>query len=475
MLNIDVRKTIFELHRQEHGLRKIARTLNISRKAVKNVLVQGTVEPPCIERNTELDTHIDEIRELYTTCRANMVRVWEELEAQGTKVGYSTLTGFCRRNGIGVKPKLPAGKYLFDPGQEFQHDTSPHVVLIGEKLRKMQCAGLVLGYSTMRYAQLYPTFNRFYCKIFLTEGIVYFGGAAERCMVDNTSVIIAYGTGKQAVPAPEMKAFADRFGSRFVAHEKGDANRSAHVERFFHHIENNFYPGRTFKDLEDLNNQLIQWCDKINRTFKKNIQAKPIELFKAEQPCLKPLPIYVPEVYSLHPRIVNIEGYVTLNTNRYSAPAELIGRRVEVRESKDRVRISHGHKIQCEHKRMEEKSYGRVTLPEHRRRGLWRDKRKGQLPALPEEAVLKNAGAPFEDLIGKLKTHTNKRHAASIRKLYRMFLDYPTPDLRKTVEQALAYGLTDLDRIERMLLKTIANEFFRLPDIEDDHEEERNG
>ena len=45
---------------------------------------------------------------------------------------------------------------------------------------------------------------------------------------------------------------------------------------------------------------------------------------------------------------------------------------------------------------------------------------------------------------------------------------------RETVERALAYGLTDLDRIERMVLKTVANEFFRLPGL-DDSDEHENG
>jgi hypothetical protein len=397
------------------------------------------------------------------------------MEAEGTNTRYSTLTGFCRRHGIGVKPKVPAGRYPFDPGREMQKDTSPHDVQVGGKVRRLQCAGLVMCFSTMCFAQLVPHFTRFWCKVFLTDAARYFQGLAETCMIDNTHVIIAYGTGKNAVPAPEMKAFADRFGFRFVAHEKGNANRSAHVERLFHYIENNFYPGRTFRDLADLNQQLIQWCDKVNRTFKKSIQATPIELFQSEMPLLKPLPIHVPEVYNLEHRIVDIEGFVSLHTNRYSAPADLIGRTVEVRESKDRVRILHDHKSTCEHVRMEDGARARSTLPEHQRRGLWRDKRAGALPALPEESLLKNAGAPFDTFIDRLKTQANKRHTSAIRKLYRMFLDYPTPVLRKTVERALEFGLIDLERIERMVLKTVAHEFFRLPQLDDDPEEDNHG
>jgi hypothetical protein len=35
------------------------------------------------------------------------------------------------------------------------------------------------------------------------------------------------------VPVPEMEAFARRLNFTFIAHEKGDANRSAQVERPF--------------------------------------------------------------------------------------------------------------------------------------------------------------------------------------------------------------------------------------------------
>ena len=73
--------------------------------------------------------------------------------------------------------------------------------------------------------------------------------ARSHGMIDNTHVVVLRGTGSEMVPVPEMEAFAERFGFRFVAHEKGDANRSARVERPFRFIEHNFLAGRTFADL----------------------------------------------------------------------------------------------------------------------------------------------------------------------------------------------------------------------------------
>jgi hypothetical protein len=155
-----------------------------------------------------------------------------------------------------------------------------------------QTADLVLAYCRVHYMQIYPQFNRFTCKIFLQEGVQYFGGAAEQCMVDNTSVIRATGTGANMVPAPEMAAFGQRFGFKFVAHEVGHADRSAYVERFFDYVENNFLAGRKFADWDDVNRQARLWCDKNNSTFKRALHATPFELLAAERPRLKALPVY---------------------------------------------------------------------------------------------------------------------------------------------------------------------------------------
>src|ERR1700731_3058205 len=117
------------------------------------------------------------------------------------------------------------------------------------------------------------------------------------------------------------------------------ANRSGRVEGPFNFIEGSFLAGRTFSSWDDLNQRARQWCDKVNSTYKKHIRAVPRELFAVERLHLKPLPAWIPEVYRLQQRLVDIEGYVALNSNRYSVPVDWIGRRVEVRETKDKIEI----------------------------------------------------------------------------------------------------------------------------------------
>ena len=414
------------------------------------------MEVPPAEREEKLDDELAQVRELFAKYEGNLALVHEHMEGAG--VGYSTLTAFCRRHGIGVVPKERAGRYHFEPGEEMQHDTSPHKVTVAGKVRLVQCASLVLCYSRMVFAQVYPTYDRFQTKVFLTDALLSFGGSAGRCMLDNSSVVVAHGTGKSAVMAPEIEAFAKRFGFTFAAHEVGDANRSARVERPFHYIEHNFYPGRPFADMDDLNRQLAEWCDKVNRKYRRHIKAVPVELYNAERPSLKPLPIHVPEVYRVFHRMVDVEGYVSLHTNRYSASERLIGRQVLVRETKEHVRVYAGHELDCEHVRRAVREEARCTLPQHTKR--WASTRKET--EAPEEKALRVAGPELGQLVDRLKKHHGGRAVRPLRVLHRMYVDYPLETLVAAVAEALRYGLIDLERIERMVLKNVRGNYFQL-------------
>jgi hypothetical protein len=426
---------------------------------VRKVLRANAAQVPELHRPEKAEPYRSQILELLHTCKGNLVRVHEELVASGAELSYQALTAFCRRHGIGQPPVVPAGRYEFQPGEEIQHDTSPHEAQLGGKQRKMQTASAVLCYSRMLFFQCYPTFQRFDCKVFLTDALRYFGGAASRVMIDNTHVVVLRGTGRDMVPVPEMEAFGERFGFHFAAHEIGDANRSGRVERPFRFIEGNFLAGRTFSGWEDLNQQARQWCDKVNATYKKHIHAIPRELFAVERLHLKPLPAWIPEVYRLHQRMVDLEGYVALHTNRYSVPVNWIGRRVEVRETKDNVEIQLDARHIVTHHRVIEAQQQRITLAQHRPprgQGLKRS------DPHPEEQAIVEAAPELAEYVVALKQRGRKMVGVALRQLLRLVREYPREPLLAAVREAARYGLYDLDRLERMILRRVAQEYFLL-------------
>jgi transposase len=195
MLEQSVRHAILELQRRGQSVRAIARALQVSRAAVRDVLRRGSAEVPRLARPEKALDHREDILRLLRECEGSFVRVHEELTKAGLQLSYPALTAFCRRHGIGQAPKQPAGRYDFAPGQEMQHDTSPHAVHLGGTVRRVQTASLVLGYSRMLFFQFYPQFRRFECKVFLTEAFRYLDGVCQTCMIDNTPCGRAQGHG----------------------------------------------------------------------------------------------------------------------------------------------------------------------------------------------------------------------------------------------------------------------------------------
>jgi len=183
---------------------------------------------------------------------------------------------------------------------------------------------------------------------------------------------------------------------------------------------------------------------------------------------LKPLPAWIPEVYRLHQRTVDVEGYVSLHVVRYSVPVSWIGRRVEVRESRDRVEIELNVRNIVRHVRVPTPDKIRITLPEHKPARGQGIKRSDPHPA---EQVLIEAVPTIAAYLAALKQKGRRIPAFAVRQLLRLWQEYPLEPFLAAVTEAAQYGLYDLDRVERMILRRVAREYFLLGGTEPDRHE----
>lgn len=416
---------------------------------------------PALGKTSKYDQYLDRIRELFRECRGNVVRVREELAARyDIEIPYQSLTWLIRENQIRTPVKTRAGRYHFKPGEEMQHDTSPHRLKLGGRMVTAQCAALVLAYSRKLFIQYYPRFTRFECKVFLSEAIAYMEGSCRRCVIDNTCVIVGRGAGPDAVMAPEMAMFGRIYGISFMAHRINHPDRKARVERPFDYVEKNFLAGRTFADWTDLNRQARQWCGQTaNHKLKRRLGMRPDEAWIIEKPSLLPLPPVPPPVYAAQQRTVDVEGYVHLDTNRYSVPDTLIGAGVEVLKYWDRVVIYHGRKVVAEHGRILEGRDKRRTRPGHH--GPINRKKAHQGPCM-EEKTLTGQCDSLDRYVAELKKRARGRGLVKLRRLLDLKRTYPRAPFHAAVEEALRYGLYDLARLEKMILYKTGGDFFNL-------------
>jgi len=347
-----------------------------------------------------------------------------------------------------------------------QHDTSPHIVDLGGKRVKAQCAALISAYSRAIYVQYYPCFTRFEVRCFLSEALAFFGGVAERVVIDNSSVVLAAGSGQDAVIAPEMEAFATCYGFRFQAHEILRPQRKGRVERAFRYIEGNFLNGRTFASWAALNEEAVTWCNEIaNAKEKKALGMSPTAALLVERPHLRPLPAYRPPVYVVAFRVVDIKGYVNLDTNRYSVPDRLIAKRVEVHKYLDRVHVFFAGKRVADHARFIGQRNKVVTVPGHHR--IWGRRTKNRA-ASPEEHLLRGKAPELDSYLDALKSRVKGRGQYYFRRLLDLRRTYPLEAFMKGISEALHYRMFDLTRLENLILSFVAGDFFKLDEGDDD-------
>ena len=86
----------------------------------------------------------------------------------------------------------------------------------------------------------------------------------------------------------------------------------------------------------------------------------------------------------------------------------------------------------------------------------------------PEEQALAQADPPLPAYAALLKQRSAGRGTLALRRLLALYREYPRAPFRHAVTLAAQYGLFDLDRLERLTLRVIAKDYFRLsPDAEE--------
>jgi transposase len=444
------------LRAQGHSLHETAKLLRLSRNTVRRILrgqdaAKATGAAPAAVQQR--------LKDVYAREQGNAVRMAQILASEyDTELSYSTLTRWVRQAELRAAPQR-SGEYHFAPGQEMQHDTSPHRLTIGGRILTAQCAALTLAYSRRLFIRYYLRFTRLEAKHFLLQAAQFMDGTCPRCVIDNTSVMVVGGAGADAVFAPEMEAFAATLGFKFMAHRVNDPNRKSRIERPFFWVQTNFLPGRSFADLEDVNAQALRWCvDIANAKPKRSMGQSPEAAYALEWSCLRRLPAVLPPVYEVLDRVVDLYGFVSVDTVRYSVPERLVGKTVTVYKHYERVEIHHRAAVVASHDRVIGERDVRRTLPGHHTVA----QRAAREPALAEQ-LLRGEHEVLQRYASALKLHHH--HGRGVRALHRLVQikrSYPIEPLLAAVEQALKFGLFDLTRLEHLVLRHVAGDFFAL-------------
>jgi hypothetical protein len=183
-----------------------------------------------------------------------------------------------------------------------------------------------------------------------------------------------------------------------------------------------------------------------------------------EKPHLMPLPPYIPPVYQTLYRTVDVAGYVQVDTNRYSVPERLIGKDTEVHKLWERVEVYFKNQTVADHLRLLDKRETRVTALGHHPP---LNRQRAHEGSCVEEKTLLGHYEWLDRFVGELKKRSGGRGVRALRRLLDLKRTYPPEAFEKALVQALHYGLTDLSRLEQLIISHVAGDFFT---IEEDEE-----
>jgi transposase len=309
--------------------RAIARAVGVSRNTVKAILAahaaqrgaehlalpRPTTKAPRPRKTEAFRNRIAELFVRYPDITAQ--RVFEILRAEGFGGGYTAVKKHVRTLRAPRKPEPSLTAPSYGPGEMAESDWSPYTIDFTAGGRtEVQAFSYVLTYSSRKAYSVYPSNDLYALMDGHEQAFGRFDGCAHRCTYDSQKPVVLRWEGTQPIYNPRFLAFSAHyeFQPRGV---RGDPNAKPRVERGFWEFERSFLNGRSFRDLDDMRAQLVDWLDQVVDPRRRHGRTC-LERFAEEQPQLVPLPRHPYDTARVVYRVCSIDGFVDWEGNRYA-------------------------------------------------------------------------------------------------------------------------------------------------------------
>jgi transposase len=319
----------------------IAVQLGIHSSVVRRVLAQETLVSARTPRGRKIDPYLDFIAETlqqFPTLTAS--RLFQ-------MVGQRGFTGKISQFRAVVAEMRPKRKEAFlrlvrQAGQEAQVDWAHFGKLKFDGYERP----LVAFVMTLSYSR--AIFVRFFLSqgmsSFLTgheEAFAWFGGIPRACLFDNLKSVVLERIGNAIKRNPQFVEYARhcRFEIRVAAPARG--NEKGRTERAIRYLRDNFFAGREFRDLDDLNRQALEWCETISleRPWQDNTTKKVRDALAHERTLLLQLRDTKYPCEERYEVRVGKTPYIRFDLNNYSLPHQYTQSVVTIIASEKTVRI----------------------------------------------------------------------------------------------------------------------------------------
>jgi len=336
VISVEGWTTIRYLHAQGVGSRTIAKKLGLSRTTVRQAI--RAEEPPKRTRakrpNPQLAPFGAQIAAMLFEQEFIGTRILRELRELGYAGSQTALYDYLAVIKEQRTRERASARFETGPGEQAQFDWSPYRVPLGGTERRVVVFGLILGYSRRKYylASLDETQGSAFEA--LERGLVHFGGAPKRLLVDNAKVFVDDARPDHFTWNQRFLELCGHYQMEPWACRVRRAQTKGKIERPFFYLEEHFIKGHSFEDLDALNAALARFgAEELDLLIHGTTQERPLLRFVDEEACLTPLPArrFVSSMEAV--RQVSRDCLVSYGGSRYSVPHRYAGTQVWVRAS----------------------------------------------------------------------------------------------------------------------------------------------
>jgi len=347
-----------EMHflRSEEGLNinQIAQKMLLTDRTVAKWLALDRYEARRNKgRSGKLDPHKAKIRSWLEKYPYSAQQIFQRLSEGGDyHGGYTIVKDYVRK----VRPRPPKA-YLslsFAPGESAQVDWGHcGTVAVGNTKRNLSVFVMVLSYSRQMYIEFTLSQKQEHFLGCHQNAFEYFGGVPQSIMVDNLkSAVLEHKRGQTPRWNPCYAAFASDYGFDIAACNPRSPQEKGRVENAVGYVKKNFLAGRDFKDFAHIGPAARRWLDQTaNRRVHRATGKTPHALWEQEKAQLLPLPLNTPSAARGLRQRATGTFRLSIDTNRYSVPAEYAGHYLDVHLYAEKILIHHEGQLIAQHRR----------------------------------------------------------------------------------------------------------------------------
>ena len=327
---------------------QIGQDMGISKNTAARYMAKDAPAKPKYTRASKLEPYKPKIDALMERGIFNCVVILEHLQADGYDGGISILKEYVHPH---RPPKTAPAvrRYETEDGRQAQMDWGICTYIDENHIsHKVPAFTMILGSSRAKYVEFASRCDLRSLMRCMINAFVYYGGIPEEVLTDNMKTVITGREDGKPVWNLQFEAFAAEIGFAPKVCRPRHPQTKGKVERLVQYVKDNFFPGRYFRDIEDLNHQAVEWCRKVDARPNGTTGKVPLQALAGEQ--LLPLPEKaVLDRYRFETRRVSREGLVSFDGIRYGVPWQYSGRDVQVRLMGCRLEIYDGNVMIADH------------------------------------------------------------------------------------------------------------------------------